>query len=43
MNRRELAQRLRWLAEQWRNADGPLKERIERAFRNGYARGIRIS
>lgn len=42
MNRKELAMRLRWLAQQWRNADEPLKARIETAFANGYARGMRL-
>jgi hypothetical protein len=42
VNRKELAMRLRWLADMWEQADGPLKERIERAFRNGYARGMAV-
>lgn len=41
MNRTELAQRLRWLANEYRHASGPLKQRIERAFRNGYERGLK--
>lgn len=43
MNRKELAARLRWLAEQWEQAEPRLRERIERAFHNGYERGVRVS
>lgn len=42
MNRRQLAKRLRWLAEQHRNANPRLQAQIERAFRRGYERGVRV-
>jgi hypothetical protein len=41
MTRDELAKRLRWLADQWQRANPALRQRIERAFRNGYERGLR--
>lgn len=39
MSRDELRPRLRWLAEQWRNATPDLRRKIEEAFRNGEAKG----
>ena len=42
MDRQQLAKRLRWLAEQHRQADARLQAQIERAFRRGYERGVRV-
>lgn len=42
MNRRQLAARLRWLAEQWEQADARTRAQIEKAFRRGYERGVRV-